>query len=78
MAKEGCKYSGNIPKEMMKGKIIHYYIAGLTSTGKVVASSGSVPPSTRKNPAHKANRCSVNPGTDFNCSSEGNGPCAVR
>lgn len=41
MAKEGCKYSGNIPKEMMKGKMIHYYIAGLTSTGKVVASSGS-------------------------------------
>lgn len=41
MAKDGCKYTGNIPKEMVKGKMIHYYIAGLTSTGKVVSSSGS-------------------------------------
>lgn len=41
MAKDGCKYTGTIPKEMVKGKMLHYYIAGLTSAGKVVASSGS-------------------------------------
>lgn len=41
MAKNGCTYTGTIPKEMVKGKMLHYYVAALTSAGKVVSSSGS-------------------------------------
>jgi hypothetical protein len=41
MVKDGCKYSGSIPKDQMKGKMMHYYVVALDSKGSAVASSGS-------------------------------------
>jgi hypothetical protein len=42
LTKQGeCKYTGEIPAGVMKGGLIHYYVAALNENGKAVASRGS-------------------------------------
>ncbi len=42
LAKQGdCKYAGEIPGSVMKGTLIHYYVAALNDTNKAIASRGS-------------------------------------
>ncbi|MDQ3370760.1 MAG: tetratricopeptide repeat protein [Myxococcota bacterium] len=42
LAKQGdCKYTGEIPGSVMKGTLIHYYVAALNENNKAIASRGS-------------------------------------
>jgi hypothetical protein len=36
-----CKYTGTIPASVMKGSLVHYYVAAFNEFGKPVASKGS-------------------------------------